>query len=112
VAAGRGADFEVVSAVEQLKFYASLIRDLRIVLTPLTSDLAERIKDQLDGRVELDLTRQSGREYYVGLCFKLYVGDAEVGDGGFTTWTQSLLGDRKERLLISGLSAERALKHA
>jgi hypothetical protein len=28
-------------------------------------------------------------------------------DGGFTTWTQLLLSNRKERLLISGLGTER-----
>jgi|GEM_PF-4488011 len=30
-------------------------------------------------------------------------------DGGFTDWTQKLLSNRKERLLISGLGSERLL---
>ena len=31
----------------------------------------------------------------------------ELIDGGFTTWTQQLLSNNKERLLISGLGTER-----
>lgn len=31
----------------------------------------------------------------------------EVGDGGFTDWTAQLLGDAKERCLISCVSTER-----
>jgi hypothetical protein len=31
----------------------------------------------------------------------------ELVDGGSTDWTQQLLGNRKERLLISGLGLER-----
>ena len=32
---------------------------------------------------------------------------AEVGDGGFTPWTQKLLGNAKERLLTSALGVDR-----
>jgi hypothetical protein len=31
----------------------------------------------------------------------------DVGDGGFVDWTQRLLGNRKERLLISGIGIDR-----
>ena len=31
----------------------------------------------------------------------------ELADGGFTNWTQKLLSDKKERLLISGMGTER-----
>ena len=45
------------------------------------------------------------------MCFRLCVVDnnetIEVGDGGLVPWTQTLLGNRKERLMISGLSLER-----
>lgn len=56
--------------------------------------------------------RDSGRAYYRGLCFKVYAPDAggqrlEVGDGGFVDWTAKLLGNRKERLLISGYGLDR-----
>ena len=55
--------------------------------------------------------RSSGRGYYTGLCFKVRAdfgaGELEVGDGGFVDWTQKLLGNRKERLLISGYGIDR-----
>ncbi|MEV6826803.1 hypothetical protein [Amycolatopsis sp. NPDC051102] len=56
--------------------------------------------------------REGGRGgYYTGLCFKVYEsfgGElAEVGDGGFTLWTQKLLGNAKERLLTSALGVDR-----
>ena len=55
--------------------------------------------------------RQGGRGYYDSLCFKIDVlhdGEwVEVADGGDTAWTQRLLGNRKERLVISGLGLER-----
>ena len=45
------------------------------------------------------------------MCFKLGVlvdGEpVEIGDGGMVDWTQRLLGNRKERLMTSGLSVER-----
>lgn len=109
VAAGSGRDFELESVVEQLRFWIALLGDVRIALTPLASDLADRVRERLGVPAELDLSRRSGRDYYTGLCFKLFAGDLEVADGGFTPWTQALLGDRKERLLISGLGTERAV---
>lgn len=110
VAAGRGPEFELASVVEQVTFYTRLLGNVRIALTPLASDLAHRVRDQLDTQVEVDTSRTSGRDYYTQLCFKIYAGDVELCDGGFTNWTQLLLGDHKERLLISGLGTERALR--
>lgn len=55
--------------------------------------------------------RESGDGYYTGLCFKLVCrvdGERfELGDGGFVPWTQELIGNRKERLFISGLGVDR-----
>ena len=51
--------------------------------------------------------------YYKGVNFKVYMhtktGAIEVGDGGFTDWTQKILGNRKERCLISGVGIDRLL---
>jgi hypothetical protein len=48
--------------------------------------------------------------YYTGLQFKVVIQvkgqEWEIADGGFTTWTQLLLGNKKERLLISGFGLE------
>ena len=63
-------------------------------------------------QVGFDPDRPDGRTYYTSACFHLFASDAggqeyQVGDGGFTTWTQRLLSNAKERLLISGLGTER-----
>lgn len=51
--------------------------------------------------------------YYKGINFKMYMHTEtetiEVGDGGFTDWTQKMLGNKKERCLISGLGLDRLL---
>jgi hypothetical protein len=44
--------------------------------------------------------------------FQIYARDKAgtdyfIVDGGFTDWTQQLLSNRKERLLISGMGSER-----
>ncbi|MGA5759927.1 hypothetical protein [Nonomuraea bangladeshensis] len=65
----------------------------------------ERVAAALGGTP--DPGRESGRGYYSGLCFKVYADGMEVGDGGFTDWTARLLGNRKERLLISALGLDR-----
>ena len=61
----------------------------------------------------IDDQRQAGRGYYPNVCFKLVVdtGDdvVEVGDGGTVDWASALLQNRKERLLIGGVSLERLL---
>ena len=54
-----------------------------------------------------DPDRTHGRGYYPGACFKLLADGSEIGDGGFVDWTQQLLSDRRERLLISGISVDR-----
>jgi len=51
--------------------------------------------------------------YYKGINFKMYMHTKtetiEIGDGGFTDWTQKMLGNKKERCLISGLGVDRLL---
>jgi hypothetical protein len=108
-AAGRGDSFRVDALVEQLEFFLRVLGDIRIVLTPLEGTLADEVRERVDRTVEIDHSRTGGRNYYVQLCFKLYRDDVELGDGGFTEWTQILLGDAKERLLISGIGTERAV---
>ena len=78
------------------------------------------VREQLDALPNIEVTeapeRESGRAYYRCLCFKVFARrgnvDAdqpgmEVADGGFTNWTAELLGNRKERLLISGYGLDR-----
>lgn len=120
----RSGEFETEALVEQLQ-------TLRTVIGAVTSAAIEfRLTDLVDGQaaptmnsiraafsadartdVVADPTRASGRGYYRDLCFKVIARseatETEIGDGGFTTWTAQLLGDRKERLLTSGLGLDR-----
>lgn len=101
---------------------AALGRDLaiRIAVTEIGAasrgeQLEERLLEPIRAlgvAAEFDPDRESGLGYYRELCFKLFVdlpgGEAvELGDGGPVDWTQKLLSDRKERLVISGLGSER-----
>ena len=55
--------------------------------------------------------RERGRGYYVDAALRITAGHGdhvvELGDGGFTTWTAQLMGNAKERNLVSCISTER-----
>jgi hypothetical protein len=124
--------FELESLLEQLRFYLRLLMALdgigyvthhpRVAFTDLAGGmdpdqlraavLAPLAADFPHVELGFDPRRTAGRGYYQTLCFKIYgreVGGTEhdVGDGGFTPWTQTLLSNRKERLLTSGIGTER-----
>lgn len=59
----------------------------------------------------VDQSREQGRSYYKGLCLSIYAKDPagvrmNIGDGGFTDWTQRLLSNGKERLFVSAVGVE------
>lgn len=124
--------FEATSLVEHIAFYVRLLREVsqlgyqtrrvRVTLTDLEDGQREQILTaqvfkpllaQHPGILcELDPDRETGRGYYAGVCFHIYATndtgtELELIDGGFTTWTQQFLSNRKERMLISGLGTER-----
>jgi hypothetical protein len=124
--------FETGNLREHLAFYIQLLRALprlglaaqhvRIAFTDLeegrrTRALTEQVLQPLmrtypDVTCAFDPERTGGRGYYTGACFHIYATNPagrefELIDGGFTTWTQQLLSNKKERLLISGLGSER-----
>jgi hypothetical protein len=73
---------------------------------------AERLVRQLRERfpdvdTSFDPERTAGREYYQTMCFWIRSEDIHLVDGGFVDWTQRLLGDAKERLLVSGAGSDR-----
>jgi hypothetical protein len=137
-AAGRDEgsfQFETNSLVEHIAFYLRLLREaarlgyvadrLRVAVTDLEQGRREpMLKEQVLAPLmasypgvpcELDPGRETGRGYYVGACFHVYATNPagtefELIDGGFTTWTRQMLSNSKERLLISGLGAERLCK--
>ncbi len=124
--------FEAEALVEQLGFYLRLLaaliergyamHSLRIGLTDFAagnhqSAMQENVITPLAAQFPnvafgFDPDRATGRDYYQGFCFYIYIKD-EAGtehtlvDGGFTSWTQQLLNNKKERLLISGIGTER-----
>lgn len=65
------------------------------------------VRERLGGLVREDGARGQQRGYYTGAAIRLGTPEAELGDGGFTTWTAQLLGDAKERCLVSCISTER-----
>jgi acetolactate synthase regulatory subunit len=118
-------EFECDGLLQQLRILFGFLRDemglgaLRLVLkqrggydgrNPLIQRVYEHLVRELPGE---DIAREEGpadNSYYKGIQFKLYA-DAggrvwEIADGGFVDWTQQLLGNRKERLLISGFGLE------
>lgn len=74
------------------------------VLTPLRARFPDAVFD-------IDRARQQGLGYYSGFCLRIDAPDPEgravnLADGGFTDWTQRLLSNAKERLLVSGIGIE------
>lgn len=122
VSAGRDRGdrgFEVTELTRHIEALVAAViaidSDAEVVVQ--VSDLSGRldealvIVDALDVEATVDPDRSHGRGYYEHLCFKIGVRRndeiVEVGDGGSTPWTQHLLADRKERLVISGSGLDR-----
>jgi hypothetical protein len=115
-------DFEVDEIIRHAEVVAGVViacgaTSVRIGISDFSGRLrigVDRIVDALSERgIAADewSEREAGRGYYPELCFKV-VGvfdgeEVQVGDGGLVPWTQLLLNNAKERLLISGLSLER-----
>jgi hypothetical protein len=124
--------FERDALAEQLRFYLDFfaklptvgyhLEQVRVHITDLMDEAHSRdapgdimtllAQEFADVEWVSDPERRAGRNYYSGLCFAIYAktrAGAEhfLVDGGFTTWTQELLSNRKERLLISGIGSER-----
>jgi hypothetical protein len=122
--------FEIAALTEHLEFYLRLVQTaqqsgfqleaIRIQLTVFDEIRSEILKAEvLDNLVQKNAAVEFGyapgqpqHGYYTGVRFGIYAQDRAgteyfLADGGFTDWTQQLLSDRKERLLISGLGSER-----
>lgn len=114
--------FELEALAEHLSFYVGLVAQLQ---PELSGRLRIRILDytstgvpwkeslqEMAGDNELIVEERAveGWSYYTPLQFKIGVPveDAyiEMIDGGFVDWTQTLLSDAKERMLISAIGSE------
>ncbi|WP_143116023.1 hypothetical protein [Lentzea xinjiangensis] len=103
VSAGRDRGslaFEREHFAEHLSFLRSACGDVEVRVTVLDPRF-----EAVRGDLPTDPSRRTG--YYQGLCFKVYRDGVEIGDGGFVDWTRRLTGNRKERLLISGIGVDR-----
>ena len=103
------------------KFLGSKIR-LRVAVsdfgsevprTLVRSGIVDKLQSSHKGvKTGFDQDRKQGRGYYAELCFKIFVTSSEgkeeeLVDGGDVDWTQKLLNNAKERLVISGCGSER-----
>jgi hypothetical protein len=114
VTAGRSAGgygFELATLTEHFRFAAAAVPGARLLVTILAEpyrEVLEAVRAELpQASIIEDPSRESGHGYYTGLCFKVHAECGEIGDGGFTDWTARLLGNRKERQLISGYGIDR-----
>ncbi len=121
--------FETSALQLQLQFYLTALQELlneSIEFSVLITDFHEHdrstfleksllapIKNKFTNVVcKFNDERTTGRGYYQNLCFHIYATlpsgeDIQLADGGSVDWTQKLTSNRKERLIISGISSER-----
>lgn len=114
---------------EHIRFYLHSLKvflgshiPLRAVVTDLSRDsqgkaifnaALENLRNEFDDvDVSLEKAQARGKEYYRGFRFNVYASperghEMELVDGGCTDWTQKLLNNAKERLVISGIGSER-----
>lgn len=128
--AGRDAGnlrFELSALKAHIHFYLSALRaflgpnvPLRLSITDLRSQ-EDRIKNELLSVIRqefpeveciFDHQRTKGRGYYRDLCFHIHAMNPssqylELVDGGAVDWTEKLLSNARERLVISGIGSER-----
>jgi hypothetical protein len=118
---------EAAMLVDHLRYWAKVLADFapsrqpQLTWTVFGSPvLAQRFDDTigpgLTGLANVDLVADSDRTqgigYYRDVAIALNAHDADgqmvnLGDGGVTDWTASLLGDAKERCMISCIAPER-----
>jgi hypothetical protein len=124
----RALQFEIKSLALHVGFYVRSLQaflggnvPLRISVTDmrpqadaslLESRLLSPIREQFANvTCVIDSQRTRGRGCYTDLCFNIHavLPDRliELVDGGSVDWTQKLLSDLKERLVISGIGSER-----
>jgi hypothetical protein len=130
--AGRNTEsarFGILAASLHIHFYLESLKDflgpdipLRVNVVDLSPDShddvvfnrpVENLRGEFrDVKIGLEKAQVKSTEYYCELRFKVYASptrghEVELVDGGCTDWTQKLLNNAKERLIISGIGSER-----
>ena len=104
---------EAEMLIDHLSYWYDVLGDAaEFTFTTFTpSAVRDRIDDTVRPALKVDFTedteRSQGKNYYAGTAIGIDRGGLGLGDGGFTRWTADLLGDAKERCLISCVSTER-----
>jgi hypothetical protein len=119
--------FETGALFIHLKFYLDFFSaimkngityNVKIVFTDFSGKVSSYIEKTLfreiprvypGVKMEWNNNREHAKHYYFPVCFAMSFsigGEKTYGyiDGGFTDWTAKLTGNRKERLLTSGIS--------
>jgi hypothetical protein len=120
--------FETGVLADHIRFYLESLRHylgssvpLKIIFNDLSADRARvepliRLKENIENeyhhtRFEFEPSSSRTKSYYRKFRFHIYAGrkgeEVELVDGGDTDWTQKLLNNAKERLVISGIGSER-----
>jgi hypothetical protein len=104
---------EAEMLTDHLRYWHDVLGDqARLTFTTFAqSAVRERIEDTVRPALKVEFAedpeRAKGANYYFGTALGIGLGEHDLGDGGFTRWTAELLGDAKERCLISCVSTER-----
>lgn len=128
--------FEMESLREHIGVYLKLLRALdghgygvsgvRVEISETSRD-ADRLRRAEAGVLEplaaehpgvsfgVDAERRRAMSYYAGYCLNIRATDPagvafDLADGGLTDWTQRLLSNAKERLMVSGIGIELLVK--
>ncbi|MEN3307831.1 MAG: hypothetical protein V7603_4033 [Micromonosporaceae bacterium] len=107
----RVLDALLPSATPQLRFTVLDGSVMRERMTDTVSPALARVSDAATTvPVVEEPDRERGRGYYTDAALRITAGyggeTVELGDGGFTTWTAQLMGNAKERCLVSCLATE------
>lgn len=117
--------FECRQLVEHITTYTDfLAREFEnddLVIKLYLKDHQRVFHEKLDSCIQpfkncyqVDIVHESGNAYYQLLQFKVFLkhkgNSIDLADGGFVDWTQQLLQNKKQRLLISGVGIELIFK--
>ena len=125
-------DFALVNLEEHLMFYISILDEVtekeetdKIIIKFFSRDafdnssLIGSIKNKLEQREDICFRTENNcrfaTDYYIRLRFMIGIVKQDgleniYIDGGFTEWTSRLLGNRKEKLLTSGIGTDFLLR--
>jgi len=120
-----GFTFEMQQVAEHLSLHLSLLSffkkediSIKILLKEKNDNLQAAAQQVLDGissgyKAEV-IVQEQPNAYYDILQFKTFLQykgtEFNLSDGGFVSWTQQLLSNKKHRMLISGIGLELVYK--